>query len=347
MAEVLKWYEKAGNCGDVVCSTRVRLARNLRQYPFPGRANDKQKAEVETKVRDALLSGNSALSQQFRFVSLEELSDEEAVSLVERHIVSPEFISDRRGKAVLMSDDESISIMINEEDHIRLQVMGEGLSLKKAAETADRLDTLLGESLDFAFDSEFGYLTQCPTNLGTGLRASVMLHLPALSESGAMSRISSNLSKLGLTLRGSYGEGSQVIGALYQLSNQITLGLSETEAIDNLAAITAQIIEEERKAREHMSSNIVIQDKIDRAAGVLKSAKMLSSEEFMKLLSYIRFGLSVGMIRGVTAEELNGLSVKVQPATLMASAGKPLDQTQRDVLRAELTRKVCANLCAE
>lgn len=159
-----------------------------------------------------------------------------------------------------------------------------------------------------------------------------------------MARIASNLSKLGLVLRGSYGEGSQSIGAYYQLSNQITLGLSEKEAVDNLDAITAQLIDEERKARERLSKSIVIQDKIDRASGVLKTAKLLSYNEFMELISYVRFGLSVGMISGVTAEELNGLSLRVQPATLMAASGKPLDQNQRDVLRAQLVRQVCAQI---
>ena len=253
MTETAKWYEKAGSCSDVVCSTRVRLARNLKQYPFPSRATVKQREAVEQKVKDALLSGNSILSKEFRFLPLESASEEEAVSLVERHIVSPEFISDRRGKAVLISEDESISIMINEEDHLRIQVLREGMSLKEAAETADRIDTLLSESLDFAYDPEFGYLTQCPTNLGTGMRASVMLHLPALTENGVMPRIASNLSKLGLTLRGTYGEGSQIVGGLYQLSNQITLGLSENEAIENLRSITVQLMEEERKARSQIS----------------------------------------------------------------------------------------------
>ena len=270
MTETAKWYEKAGSCGDVVVSTRVRLARNLKQYPFPARASASQREAVERQVKDALLSGNSILSKEFRFVPLENTTQEEAVSLVERHIVSPEFIADRRGKAVLISADESISIMVNEEDHLRIQVLREGFSLKEAAETADRIDTLLSENLDFAFDPELGYLTQCPTNLGTGLRASVMLHLPGLTESGAMPRIASNLSKLGLTIRGTYGEGSKSIGALYQLSNQITLGLSENEAIENLRSITVQLMEEERKARAQMSEEIAWQDKIDRAAGVLK-----------------------------------------------------------------------------
>lgn len=344
MTETAKWYEKAGSCGDVVVSTRVRLARNLKQYPFPARASASQREAVERQVKDALLSGNSILSKEFRFVPLENTTEEEAVSLVERHIVSPEFIADRRGKAVLISADESISIMVNEEDHLRIQVLWEGFSLKEAAETADRIDTLLSENLDFAFDPELGYLTQCPTNLGTGLRASVMLHLPGLTESGAMPRIASNLSKLGLTIRGTYGEGSKSIGALYQLSNQITLGLSENEAIENLRSITVQLMEEERKARAQMSEEIAWQDKIDRAAGVLKSARVLSSSEFMELLSYIRLGLSTGVLQGVTTQELNALMVNAQPATLMARAGKQLDETQRDVLRADMAREVCAKI---
>ena len=344
MTETAKWYEKAGSCGDVVVSTRVRLARNLKQYPFPARASASQREAVERQVKDALLSGNSILSKEFRFIPLENTTQEEAVSLVERHIVSPEFIADRRGKAVLISADESISIMVNEEDHLRIQVLREGFSLKEAAETADRIDTLLSENLDFAFDPELGYLTQCPTNLGTGLRASVMLHLPGLTESGAMPRIASNLSKLGLTIRGTYGEGSKSIGALYQLSNQITLGLSENEAIENLRSITVQLMEEERKARAQMSEEIAWQDKIDRAAGVLKSARVLSSSEFMELLSYIRLGLSTGVLQGVTTQELNALMVNAQPATLMAKAGKQLDQNQRDILRAQMAREACAKI---
>lgn len=342
----MKWYEKAGPSADVVCSTRVRLARNLAQYPFPGRASLEQKEEIKEKVRGALLSGNSILSKEFRFVPLENLGEEAAVSLVERHIVSPEFISDRQGKGVLVSEDESVSIMINEEDHLRIQVLREGLSIKEAAETADRIDTLLSETLAFAFDPAFGYLTQCPTNLGTGMRASFMLHLPALQESGSMARISSNLSKLGLTLRGTYGEGTKVAGALYQLSNQITLGLSENEAIENLSALAGQLMEEERRVRKQMSKNLLLQDKITRAAGVLGSARVLPTSEFMELLSYVRFGLAVGLLQGVTPEELNALSIKVQPATLMAAQGQKLSEGQRDALRAQLTRPVCGKLTA-
>ena len=174
--EEKKWYEKAGKESDVVISTRVRLARNLADMPFPNRMTPDQKAAVERRVRDAILSGNSAIASDFDFVQMDDLSNEQAVSLVERHIVSPEFIANAKGRGFLISKDERISIMVNEEDHVRIQVLHEGLALSEAAEMADRIDTLLNESLRFAFDSELGYLTQCPTNLGTGMRASVMLH---------------------------------------------------------------------------------------------------------------------------------------------------------------------------
>lgn len=337
MAE--KWYERSGSCGDVVISSRVRLARNLREYPFPNRANEQQKIEIGEKVKDALLSTGSAVAGEFHFVPLDSLSDEAAVSLAERHIVSPEFLSERQGRAVLLSEDEGVSIMINEEDHLRLQVMKEGLSLKEAAELADRLDTLLGETLNFAFHEEFGFLTQCPTNLGTGMRASVMLHLPALTESGGLQRIAGNLSKLGLTLRGSYGEGSKVSGSLYQLSNQITLGITESEAIENLTAITNQLISEERKLRHDLMENLSMQDRIERAVGVLKSARLLSTGEFMELLSLVRLGVSSGLLSGIDAGTLNGLMTRVQPATLMNAQGRQLTESERDSLRAQQVRE--------
>lgn len=337
MAE--KWYERSGSCGDVVISSRVRLARNLREYPFPNRANEQQKIEIGEKVKEALLSTGSAVAGEFHFVPLDSLSDEAAVSLAERHIVSPEFLSERQGRAVLLSEDETVSIMINEEDHLRLQVMKEGLSLKEAAELADRLDTLLGETLNFAFHEEFGFLTQCPTNLGTGMRASVMLHLPALTESGGLQRIAGNLSKLGLALRGSYGEGSKVSGSLYQLSNQITLGITESEAIENLTAITNQLISEERKLRHDLMENLSMQDRIERAVGVLKSARLLSTGEFMELLSLVRLGVSSGLLSGIDAGALNGLMTRVQPATLMNAQGRQLTESERDALRAQQVRE--------
>ena len=339
-----KWYEKAGTEGDVVISTRVRLARNLAQVPFPNRMTPDQKADVERRVRDALLNSNSAIAADFTFLAMDDLSNEQAVSLVERHIVSPEFIANSKGRGRLISKDESISIMVNEEDHVRIQILHEGLALTETAETADRIDTLLNESLRFAFDPELGYLTQCPTNLGTGMRASVMLHLPALTESGAMSRIASNLSKLGLVIRGTYGEGSNVTGAMYQLSNQITLGLSEREAIENLQNIAMQLIQEERKARKTLTKNIAVQDKIGRSAGVLRGAKLLSCEEYMKLISNVRLGIAEGILSGVSLADITALTTAVQPATMIAEHGSNLPPQQRDILRADQVRKALSVL---
>ena len=309
--EEKKWYEKAGKESDVVISTRVRLARNLADMPFPNRMTPDQKAAVERRVRDAILSGNSAIASDFDFVQMDDLSNEQAVSLVERHIVSPEFIANAKGRGFLISKDERISIMVNEEDHVRIQVLHEGLALSEAAEMADRIDTLLNESL----------------------------HLPALTENGAMSRISTNLSKLGLVIRGTYGEGSNVIGAMYQLSNQITLGLSEKEAVENLQNITMQLISEERKTRASLSKNINVQDKVGRSAGVLKNARLLSCDEYIKLISNVRFGIAEKLLSGITLEDIHTLTVAVQPATMAAAHGSNLSTGQRDILRADEVRK--------
>ena len=249
---------------NVVISTRVRLARNLKNYPFPCKLSQQGREEVIEKVRDAVKNGNSVLANDFSYIKMSELDPRQSVSLVERRLVSPEFVSDAAGRALLLSSDESLSIMLNEEDHIRLQVITPGLSLEQAYDTADKLDTLLDERLEFAFDEKLGYLTQCPTNLGTGMRASVMLHLPALEKSSAISRIAGNLSKLGLTMRGAHGEGTEPQGALYQLSNQVTLGISEKAAIENLKNITIQLAAQEEQARERLCKSLDVQDTIAR-----------------------------------------------------------------------------------
>lgn len=205
----------------------------------------------------------------------------------------------------------------------------------------------MGENLDFAFDPEFGYLTQCPTNLGTGMRASVALHLPALTEAGSMPRIAANLSKLGLALRGAFGEGSRAVGDVYQLSNQITLGLSESQAIENLSSIAGQLIDEERRLRQEMKENPAWQDKVARAAGTLKTARLLSGSEAMELLSLARAGVSAGLLAGVELGAFNQLNMRVQPATLMVEAGRRLEEQERDQLRAKLVREALAPLRVE
>lgn len=329
-----KWYEKSGQEADVVISTRVRLARNLSDYPFPVKMTAEQRKKVEQAVRDAVMRGNSSISNQFRFISLDDISQNEAVSLVERHLVSPEFISAPNGRGLLLTQDETVSVMINEEDHLRIQVMCEGLDLEGAYEMVDRVDALLNESLHFAFDEDLGYLTQCPTNLGTGMRASLMLHLPALQESGAMRRVASSLSKLGLVIRGIYGEGSEPVGAIYQLSNQVTLGLSEQSAIANLKSIAGQLIAQERAARAELVKTVETQDQIFRSIGILKSARVLSSDEFMRLISYVRMGVATELLTGISYDTINSLIVQVQPATMMLT--KKMTTAERDALRASI-----------
>lgn len=323
---------------DVVISTRVRLARNLKDYPFPCRLSAQDKEKVIKKVKNAVENSNSPISKDFSFIRMSELTPQQGVSLVERRLVSPEFISESQGRALLLSKDESISIMINEEDHIRLQVIKSGLSLEDTYDIADKLDTLLDENLDFAFDERLGYLTQCPTNLGTGMRASVMLHLPALEKSRAVGRIAGNLSKLGLTIRGAHGEGTEPNGALYQLSNQVTLGISEKAAIENLKNITMQLVSQENQARTRLCSSIDIQDAISRSLGLLRSALVISHDEALKLLSNVRLGIVSGQIKDVTTETVDKLMLSVEPATLTVNLNKNLSPHERDIERAKLIK---------
>jgi protein arginine kinase len=323
---------------DVVISTRIRLARNLKDFPFPCKLNSQGREKVIEKVRDAVKKSNSPVASDFSFIKMSELTSSQSVSLVEKRLVSPEFISDTDGRALLISKDECFSIMINEEDHIRLQVITKGLSLEQAYDTADKLDTLLDENLDFAFDEKLGYLTQCPTNLGTGMRASVMLHLPALEKSRAINRIAGNLSKLGLTIRGAHGEGTEPKGALYQLSNQVTLGISEKAAIENLKNITEQLIAQENQARERLCSSIDIQDAISRSLGILRSALVISHDEALKLLSNVRLGIVSKQITDVSTETIDKLMLAVEPATLTVSLNKNLSAHDRDIERAKLIR---------
>ena len=328
-----KWYIGEGDHNDIVISTRIRFARNLADYPFPVRLDNKSKIEVNEKIRDAL-DGKENLT----YTELKTLTRSQIVSLAERHLISPEFASNSDARALLMSDNEDISIMLCEEDHIRIQVMKSGLALKEAYELADKIDTEINQSLKYAFDEKLGYLTQCPANLGTGMRASVMLHLPALTAKGQIGSLASTVSKLGLTIRGAYGEGMSAMGDLYQLSNQVSLGISEKSAIDNLKTITLQLAAQERAAREETSKSIETEDAVFRAYGILKSARILSTKEFMSLISKVRLGAVLGMIK-TDLKTINELMVSMQPATINAFVGKTLSLEERDVERAKIVRE--------
>jgi protein arginine kinase len=330
-----KWYIENGEQGDIVISTRVRLARNLEDYPFPCRLTASGKEKVCGEIKNAVLTDDK---WGFKYIDMKDLSRAQTISLAERHLISPEFASDSSGRALLLTDDEAISIMLCEEDHIRLQVMMAGLALKEAYSVADKIDNIIGGKLNYAYDDRIGYLTQCPTNLGTAMRASVMLHLPALTRCGQMGKLAATVSKLGLVIRGAYGEGSSPSGDIYQLSNQITLGISEEAALDNLQSITLQLIAQERAAAKKLLENPALEDKIFRAMGILKSARVLSSDEFMQLSSLVRMGISNKTI-DMDITKLNELAVKVQPATINALEGKELTAQQRDILRAQWVRE--------
>lgn len=337
-----KWYQKTGLQGDVVISTRIRFARNLNEFPFPCKLSPNKKAEVVKLVKDSLneLNKNKKIKNlDLKFVDLENLSRSQKISLVERHLVSPEFIKKSSGRGLMLSQDETVSIMINEEDHVRLQVIKEGLNFEESFSLADLIDDILDKNLSFAFDENLGYLTQCPTNLGTGMRASVMLHLPALRESGKMSKIASSISKLGLAIRGIYGEGTDPKADLYQLSNQVTLGLSEKASIKNLEDIAMQLIMQERSARSEMIKHIEFVDLIHRSYGVLANARLVSESEFMKLISNIRLGVSTEEIKDISLDLIDSLIIDVQPAMLEIKENKELTATHREQIRADLIRK--------
>lgn len=329
-----KWYIQQGKDSDVVLSTRVRLARNVSEFPFVAKLDDEKRKMLNEKIRDVILPFDNELS----YVEMNTLTSAQKISMAERHLISPEYTTESNGRALILSEDEDVSIMLNEEDHIRLQVMAAGFALEEAYEKADRIDNELSSKLNIAFDEKIGYLTQCITNLGTGMRASLMLHLPALTKQGIISRLSSTVSKLGLTIRGAYGEGTSHTGDIYQLSNQITLGISEKEALANLASIAKQIIEQERNARKELMKNEDYTDSIWRAYGILKYARKMSCAEFMQLVSLVRIGVSQGMIE-VDVEKLNELTVSLQPATINARKREDLKASQRDIIRAQEIRE--------
>lgn len=319
---------------EAVVSTRIRLARNLSDYPFPIKMTAQQKTELADKV--------CAVAKEimdFDRIDMQNLSRTQAVSLVEQHLISPEFISDPVGKTLLLSKDKTVSIMLNEEDHIRLQVIMPSLSLTEAFSLADELDTKLSHKLEFAFSSKLGYLTQCPTNLGTGMRASVMLHLPALLKGRAITKIASNLSKLGLTIRGIYGESSEPLGAMYQLSNQVSLGISEQSAIDNLKNIASQIVTQEIKLRDRILSDIEVVDTVCRSLGILKTLRLVDHSEAMNLLSNVRLGVAHKLIDSLSLDSIDKLMCDIQPASILERYGDKLSTKERDIKRADYLRE--------
>lgn len=332
------WYIEDGPQSDVVISSRVRLARNLEGYPFPSRMNDAQREEVIKAVGAAVLSDKRFGG--FTLAYMDKMEPVEKHALVEKHLISRELAANESKSAVITSGDETVSIMVNEEDHLRLQALSSGMQADKAWELCSSVDDMIDTAKRFAFSMNYGYLTSCPTNLGTGLRVSFMMHLPALIMTGHIRRVLEACSKLGITLRGLYGENSEASGNILQISNQVTMGLSEEEIIANLNNIATQIISQERALRNklHREQKLKFEDRIFRSLAVFSSARIMSSDESLKLLSDLRLGKDMGIIKNIKTETLNEIMLMIQPANMQKAAGRSLTDDERDEKRAEYIR---------
>lgn len=340
---ISEWMRVKGPQSDIVFSSRVRIARNLLGYPFPLLSTASQAEEVVYQIEKAWnkLKDQHPLLKNAELIRMKDLSDLQKKVLVEKHLISPQLAEESRYGAVLLSQDESVSIMINEEDHIRIQCLFPGLQLMQAWKVANELDDLIEAHLPLAFDERRGYLTSCPTNVGTGIRASVMVHLPALAIIQQLNQLFPAITQVGLAVRGIYGEGSEALGRLYQVSNQITLGQSEEEIIDKLQGVVRQIIEHEQHARDHLRemSLIQLEDRVCRSYGQLAYARVIDTREAMKYLSDVRLGIDMRLIQGVSARVMNELMVMIQPGFLQQYANQRLSPTERDVRRALIIRE--------
>ncbi len=326
---------------DIVISSRARLARNMKNHPFPLLATDSQAKEVIREVSEIFKKGNMKDVGNFEIIHLDDVKDLQKKVLVEKHLISLQLANESRKGAVVISEDENISIMINEEDHIRIQCLYPGMKIYDAWKMADKIDDIFEKHLDYAFDEKRGYLTSCPTNVGTGIRASVMLHLPGLVLTDQINRIIQAITQVGLTVRGIYGEGSEALGNLFQISNQITLGQSEEDIIENLYGVVNQLIEHERIARKSLVNErkLQIEDRVSRALGILSYAKIIDSKEASERLSDLRLGIDLDMIKGISSTVLNELMVMTQPGYLQYYAGEELTPDERDIRRASIIRE--------
>lgn len=329
------WYNEKGKENDVVLSSRIRLARNVADYPFDSKLDKTSAEEIIEKVRKALGRG-------YKETDMSKASSLEARSLVEKHLVSREFAEKKLPHALFSDEKRGIWIMVCEEDHIRLQAIRPGLALEEALEAAEETDSLLDEGLNIAFDEKLGYLTHCPTNLGIAMRASAMLHLPALTLTHAIKPLTTQLANMGLTIRGAFGEGTEPEGDLYQISNSVTMGITEEDTVKKLSDAVREIASREREARKrlHKEYGAKLEDRLMRSYGIMKYAHAISSSEFLKYYSDLRFAVSLGLLTDLTYEKLGQLMADVLPSNLTLESGeKALDGQARDVLRAKKIRE--------
>lgn len=334
-----QWLRGSGPESDIVISSRIRLARNLADFPFITRATSADRREIEETLRNeitAISAGDSAF-----YFDVEHLQSLDRQFLVERQLISREHAESDGARGVVIGKDEKYSVMINEEDHLRIQVMHSGLDVHETWNQINELDNLIEDRVTYAYSNRLGYLTACPTNVGTGLRVSVMMHLPALVITRQIEKVFRSLQKINLAVRGLYGEGSQAMGDFYQISNQITLGRSEQDLIKQVIDVVPVLINYEREAREFLvrESHQTLHDRVSRAYGILRTAQTISSEETMHLLSSVRMGVNLGLIGDLEIPTVNKLFIHTQPAHLQKLRGVPLDSADRNVERASYLRR--------
>ena len=334
-----EWLRGSGPMADIVISSRIRLARNLSGYSFLQRAGEDERREIYRVLADSFSA--TKLDQNTMFLDIEELDDLDKQVLVERHLISRQHADGEGSRGVAVSDTETRALMINEEDHLRMQVLRSGLALEPIWDEINEIDDALSTQVEFAFDQKLGYLTACPTNVGTGLRVSVMLHLPALKITGEIEKVLRAAKDLRLAVRGLYGEGTEAIGDFYQVSNQITLGRAEEEIIDEFSSrIIPRIVEYEQAAREALARerSVQLDDKVWRAYGILENARAMASDETMFFLSHVRMGVSMGRLSTIDVGTINELLLQIQPAHLQKIHGSVLNGEERSIARAKYLR---------
>lgn len=338
-----KWYENDKCNRGIIISSRVRLARNLKKYNFYNKLSAEDALKMIQDVKSSLLDSRTVFGQQFEYVAINTMNDNQKFSLVERHVISPELMRNNKPCGVLVKDDEAISIMLNEEDHIRIQAISPGDNIDEAFDLADKIDNLIEESVEYAFSEKYGYLTSCPTNVGTGLRASYMMHLPQLEQTGQIRNLVQAISKFGITVRGIYGEGSEAMGSIYQVSNQVTLGQNEHDIIDNLKRVAAIIVkrEMELESNAYQSAPEEIEDKVWRSYGILKTARKITGKEAMQLISNIMEGKNMG-VKEIPKFKIQPveLMIHIQPASIQISQNTDMTPLERDRYRAEYIRNI-------
>jgi protein arginine kinase len=333
-----EWLSGKGPESDIVISTRVRLARNVSAFKFVSRLNESERAELEKYLSNKLKK--IPLDSEGSYFRVHELEAIDRLFLVERHLISKEHATGEGARGVIVSSNERISVMVNEEDHLRIQLLHSGLQLGQTWLEINEVDSMIEKEIEYAYSGQFGYLTCCPTNVGTGLRASVLLHLPALVMVKQIQKVFESVAKIGLSVRGLFGEGTYASGDFYQISNQVALGKSENSIVENIASIAPQIVRYERNVRDTLlsQSRVVLEDRVWRALGTLQNARIISSEETLDHLSAIRLGVNLGIIPKLNIATVNELFIMTQPAHLQKMEGKRLDVAHRDEVRAQFVR---------